>query len=41
MNIYECSLSVKGSSGDIGGESSHEFHILSDVGEDEILYCTK
>lgn len=32
---------VKGSSGDIGGDSSHEFHILSEVGEDKVLYCPK
>lgn len=34
-------IKVKGSSGDIGGESSHEFHIISDIGEDEIFYCLK
>ena len=25
--------------GNIGGNLSHEFHILSDVGEDTLLYC--
>ncbi|GFY33159.1 probable proline--tRNA ligase, mitochondrial [Trichonephila clavipes] len=34
-------MKVKGSSGDIGGKSSHEFHFISDVGEDELLYCPK
>ncbi|GBN71459.1 putative proline--tRNA ligase, mitochondrial [Araneus ventricosus] len=34
-------VKVKGSSGDIGGKSSHEFHLISDVGEDEIFYCPK
>lgn len=31
---------VAADSGDIGGELSHEFHVLSDVGEDTILSCT-
>ncbi|GIY74288.1 probable proline--tRNA ligase, mitochondrial [Caerostris darwini] len=34
-------IKAKGSSGDIGGKKSHEFHIISDIGEDEILYCPK
>ncbi|CAL1297462.1 unnamed protein product [Larinioides sclopetarius] len=34
-------VKVRGSSGDIGGKSSHEFHLISDVGEDEIFYCPK
>ncbi|GFY53229.1 probable proline--tRNA ligase, mitochondrial [Trichonephila inaurata madagascariensis] len=34
-------MKVKGSSGDIGGKSSHEFHFISDIGEDELLYCPK
>ena len=27
--------------GNIGGDYSHEFHVLSDVGEDELLECDK
>lgn len=37
--LFKNSFIVKGSSGDIGGDSSHEFHIISDVGEDEVLFC--
>lgn len=33
-------IKVKGSSGDIGGDISHEFHILSNVGEDKVQYCS-
>lgn len=32
---------VKGATGDIGGCCSHEFHFLSDVGEDEVLVCKR
>lgn len=32
---------VKGSTGDMGGSHSHEFHFLSDVGEDEVLVCKR
>ncbi|XP_054707160.1 probable proline--tRNA ligase, mitochondrial [Uloborus diversus] len=34
-------VKVVGSSGDIGGHSSHEFHVPSHIGEDEILVCPK
>lgn len=30
-----------GSSGQMGGNHSHEFHYLSDIGEDKILNCLK
>ena len=30
---------VKADSGAIGGDTSHEFHVLADSGEDEIAYC--
>ncbi|GFU45277.1 probable proline--tRNA ligase, mitochondrial [Nephila pilipes] len=32
-------MKVKGSSGDMGGKSSHEFHFISDIGEDELFFC--
>jgi len=42
-NIYErCGLEavlVEADSGAIGGKDSHEFMLLADSGEDEILYC--
>ena len=31
---------VEADSGQIGGDTSHEFHILSDVGEDTLLHCS-
>jgi prolyl-tRNA synthetase len=30
---------VKADSGEIGGDTSHEFHVLAASGEDEIAYC--
>lgn len=27
--------------GNIGGDYSHEFHVIAKVGEDEVLSCTK
>lgn len=30
-----------GSSGQMGGNYSHEFHYLADIGEDKILNCSK
>ena len=30
---------VKADSGSIGGDTSHEFHVLADSGEDELAYC--
>ncbi len=42
-NIYSrCQLPamlVEADSGAIGGKDSHEFMVISDVGEDEIIYC--
>jgi len=42
-NIYSrCRLPamlVEADSGAIGGKDSHEFMVISDVGEDEIIYC--
>jgi len=32
-------FTATGSTGTIGGKKSHEFHILSEVGEDRILHC--
>lgn len=32
-------VQAKGSTGTIGGHLSHEFHILSEVGEDSIIHC--
>ncbi|KFM62937.1 putative proline--tRNA ligase, mitochondrial, partial [Stegodyphus mimosarum] len=34
-------LKVQGSSGDMGGNFSHEFHLASNIGEDVIFYCEK
>jgi len=31
---------VAASSGTMGGSESKEFHLLSDVGEDTLQYCT-
>ena len=31
--------SVKADSGAIGGDTSHEFHVLAESGEDELAYC--
>jgi prolyl-tRNA synthetase len=43
-NIYErCGLPtivVEADSGAIGGKESHEFTLLTDSGEDEIIYCS-
>eukprot|EP00924_Labyrinthula_sp_SR-Ha-C_P015433 snap_masked-scaffold_84-processed-gene-0.7-mRNA-1 protein AED:0.01 eAED:0.01 QI:51/1/1/1/0.5/0.33/3/706/416 len=33
-------VKVSADTGDMGGEFSHEFHILSDVGEDKLLVCS-
>ena len=30
---------VEADSGAIGGEVTHEFHVLADSGEDKIIYC--
>ncbi|MFH1662301.1 MAG: proline--tRNA ligase, partial [Chloroflexota bacterium] len=42
-NIYKrCQLPamlVEADSGAIGGKDSHEFMVISDMGEDEIIYC--
>ena len=42
-NIYErCGLPtmmVEADSGAIGGKESHEFMVITDSGEDEIIYC--
>ncbi len=32
---------VEADSGAIGGDVTHEFHVLADSGEDKIIYCTK
>ncbi|UCG55242.1 MAG: proline--tRNA ligase [Dehalococcoidia bacterium] len=44
-NIYNrCQLSAKlveADSGAIGGKDSHEFIVISDIGEDQIFYCEK
>ena len=44
-NIYDrCGLSslmVEADSGAIGGKDSHEFMIIAETGEDEIIYCSK
>ncbi|RWS28549.1 putative proline--tRNA ligase-like protein [Leptotrombidium deliense] len=34
-------IKVEATTGLIGGKHSHEYHILADVGEDEILMCEK
>jgi len=43
-NIYSrCglpSIMVEADSGAIGGKASHEFMLIADTGEDEIIYCT-
>ena len=45
MNIYErCGLQaimVEADSGAIGGKDSHEFMIIADTGEDDIIYCSE
>jgi prolyl-tRNA synthetase len=44
-NIYSRlglpALMVEADSGAIGGKDSHEFMILTDTGEDEVIYCSK
>jgi prolyl-tRNA synthetase len=44
-NIYSRlglpALMVVADSGAIGGKDSHEFMILTDTGEDEVIYCSK
>lgn len=44
-HIYErCGLPtiiVEADSGAIGGKHSHEFMVIADTGEDEIIYCSK
>lgn len=44
-NIYSrCglpSIMVEADSGAIGGKASHEFMLIADTGEDEIVYCSK
>ena len=44
QNIYaRCGLpaiSVEADSGAIGGKDSHEFMVVAESGEDEIIYCT-
>ncbi|XP_041476058.1 probable proline--tRNA ligase, mitochondrial [Lytechinus variegatus] len=30
-----------GATGAIGGSSSHEFHLLSDIGEDQVYHCSR
>lgn len=32
-------LIVEGDTGQIGGNMSHEFHVISDIGEDHLLHC--
>ncbi|ESO88186.1 hypothetical protein LOTGIDRAFT_126688 [Lottia gigantea] len=32
---------VEGATGNIGGSISHEFHLMSSVGEDKLLFCEK
>eukprot|EP00127_Corallochytrium_limacisporum_P000410 Clim_evm105s11 gene=Clim_evmTU105s11 len=34
-------LVAEASNGSMGGRGSHEFHIVSDVGEDHVLWCNK
>ncbi|MBA7702351.1 Proline--tRNA ligase [subsurface metagenome] len=45
QNIYRrCGLPaimVEADSGAIGGKDSHEFMVITDTGEDELLYCEK
>ncbi|CAL8081050.1 unnamed protein product [Orchesella dallaii] len=33
-------IQALGSTGTIGGHKSHEFHVLSEIGEDSILHCS-
>ncbi|MBT4511175.1 MAG: proline--tRNA ligase [Chloroflexi bacterium] len=44
-NIYDrcglASLMVEADSGAIGGKDSHEFMIIAETGEDEIIYCSE
>ena len=45
QNIYRrCGLptmKVEADSGAIGGKDSHEFMVIAETGEDELIYCTK
>ncbi len=45
QNVYDrCGLPsvlVEADSGAIGGKDSHEFMVITDTGEDEIIYCRK
>ena len=34
-------ITVKGATGNIGGELSHEYHLPADIGEDSLLVCKK
>lgn len=36
-NFYK--LTAKGSVGAMGGKFSHEYHLISEVGEDDLLFC--
>ncbi len=44
-NIYAClslpALMVEADSGAIGGKDSHEFMVIAESGDDEIIYCTE
>jgi prolyl-tRNA synthetase len=33
-------VQVRADSGNIGGETTHEFHVLAEVGEDDLLVCS-
>ena len=39
MVYFYILLTVEGSVGDIGGSKSHEFHIPSEAGENELIVC--
>ena len=39
LGLLRVGCRVSADSGSIGGDSSHEFHVLADSGEDAIAYC--
>jgi prolyl-tRNA synthetase len=45
QNVYHrCGLTtmmIEADSGAIGGKASHEFMVITDTGEDEVIYCEK
>ncbi|MBA7593514.1 Proline--tRNA ligase [subsurface metagenome] len=45
QRIYECcglpSMVVEADSGAIGGKDSHEFMVITESGEDQVIYCSK